>query len=75
MIIGLTTLNFGCAVVQITWPVVTPSPESTRSSRKITLVAVAKAVVDSQGFDSRMLKPYFRDWPVESEGTEAAPPQ
>ena len=33
---------------------------------------VAKAVVDSQDFENRMLKAYIRDWPVE-EGAAAAP--
>ena len=28
---------------------------------------VAKAVVDSQDFENRMLKAYIRDWPVEEE--------
>lgn len=31
---------------------------------------VARAVVDSQDFENRMLKAYIRDWPVE-EGSEA----
>ena len=26
---------------------------------------VAKAVVDSQNFENRMLKAYIRDWPVD----------
>jgi hypothetical protein len=29
---------------------------------------VAKAVVDSQDFENRMLKAYIRDWPVEETG-------
>ena len=33
---------------------------------------VAKAVVDSQDFENRMLKAYIRDWPAGEE--EAAPP-
>jgi CBS domain-containing protein len=41
----------------------------------ISFYDVAKAVVDSQDFENRMLKAYIRDWPVESEGAEAAPPQ
>jgi hypothetical protein len=28
---------------------------------------VAKAVVESQDFENRMLKAYIRDWPVEEE--------
>ena len=31
---------------------------------------VAKAVVDSQDFENRMLKAYIRDWPVEEEAGE-----
>jgi CBS domain-containing protein len=37
----------------------------------ISFYDVAKAVVDSQNFENRMLKAYIRDWPVESEGAEA----
>jgi len=37
----------------------------------ISFYDVAKAVVDSQDFENRMLKAYIRDWPVESEGAEA----
>ena len=38
----------------------------------ISFYDVAKAVVDSQDFENRMLKAYIRDWPVEEgEGTEA----
>ena len=33
----------------------------------ISFYDVAKAVVDSQDFENRMLKAYIRDWPVESE--------
>jgi CBS domain-containing protein len=44
----------------------------------ISFYDVAKAVVDSQDFENRMLKAYIRDWPV-GEGDEpptaAAPPQ
>jgi CBS domain-containing protein len=36
----------------------------------ISFYDVAKAVVDSQDFENRMLKAYIRDWPVE----DAAPP-
>jgi hypothetical protein len=35
----------------------------------ISFYDVAKAVVDSQDFENRMLKAYIRDWPV---GTEEA---
>ena len=37
----------------------------------ISFYDVAKAVVDSQDFENRMLKAYIRDWPVEDE--EAQP--
>jgi len=44
----------------------------------ISFYDVAKAVVESQDFENRMLKAYIRDWPV-GEGDEpptaAAPPQ
>ncbi len=32
---------------------------------------VAKAVVDGQDFENRMLKAYIRDWPVEESGADA----
>jgi CBS domain-containing protein len=37
----------------------------------ISFYDVAKAVVDSQDFENRMLKAYIRDWPVEPEDAEA----
>ncbi|MBP6901928.1 MAG: CBS domain-containing protein [Burkholderiaceae bacterium] len=39
----------------------------------ISFYDVAKAVVDSQDFENRMLKAYIRDWPVEEEGATAEP--
>ena len=33
----------------------------------ISFYDVAKAVVDGQDFENRMLKAYIRDWPVENE--------
>ena len=39
----------------------------------ISFYDVAKAVVESQDFENRMLKAYIRDWPVDEEG--ATPPQ
>lgn len=36
----------------------------------ISLYDVAKAVVDSQDFENRMLKAYIRDWPVEDKAPE-----
>ena len=38
----------------------------------ISFYDVAKAVVDGQDFENRMLKAYIRDWPVE-EGAPAEP--
>lgn len=38
----------------------------------VSFYDVAKAVVDSQDFENRMLKAYIRDWPVE-EGSEVPP--
>ena len=37
----------------------------------ISFYDVARAVVDSQDFENRMLKAYIRDWPVEGESEEA----
>ncbi|WP_341888044.1 CBS domain-containing protein [Variovorax sp. YR752] len=39
----------------------------------ISFYDVAKAVVDSQDFENRMLKAYIRDWPVEEAGTQPTP--
>jgi len=36
----------------------------------ISFYDVAKAVVDSQDFENRMLKAYIRDWPVEEGAGE-----
>ena len=38
----------------------------------ISFYDVAKAVVDSQNFENRMLKAYIRDWPVEKSRDRAA---
>jgi CBS domain-containing protein len=40
----------------------------------ISFYDVAKAVVDSQNFENKMLKAYIRDWPSESEEKNAAVP-
>ena len=44
----------------------------------ISFYDVAKAVVDSQDFENRMLKAYIRDWPAEdtspAEATAGGPP-
>ena len=37
----------------------------------ISFYDVAKAVVDSQDFENRMLKAYIRDWPVEPGDSDA----
>jgi CBS domain-containing protein len=39
----------------------------------ISFYDVAKAVVDSQDFENRMLKAYIRDWPVDETGAQPAP--
>ena len=36
----------------------------------ISFYDVAKAVVDGQDFENRMLKAYIRDWPVEEAGAD-----
>ena len=38
----------------------------------ISFYDVAKAVVDGQDFENRMLKAYIRDWPVEEAGADAS---
>ncbi len=38
----------------------------------ISFYDVAKAVVDSQDFENRMLKAYIRDWPVEDRDEQAS---
>ena len=38
----------------------------------ISFYDVAKAVVDSQNFENKMLKAYIRDWPEGDEGKAAA---
>ena len=39
----------------------------------ISFYDVAKAVVDSQDFENRMLKAYIRDWPVGQEEESSEP--
>jgi CBS domain-containing protein len=39
----------------------------------VSFYDVAKAVVDAQDFENRMLKAYIRDWPVEEGGARPAP--
>lgn len=38
----------------------------------VSFYDVAKAVVEAQDFENRMLKAYIRDWPTEGEGAPAA---
>ena len=38
----------------------------------ISFYDVAKAVVDSQNFENKMLKAYIRDWPGQEEGVKPA---
>jgi len=38
----------------------------------ISFYDVAKAVVDGQDFENRMLKAYIRDWPVEEQANDRA---
>jgi len=40
----------------------------------ISFYDVAKAVVDAQDFENRMLKAYIRDWPVEEPSDEKTAP-
>ena len=39
----------------------------------ISFYDVAKAVVDGQDFENRMLKAYIRDWPVEEQANDQTP--
>ncbi len=39
----------------------------------ISFYDVAKAVVDAQNFENRMLKAYIRDWPEEEPAAKAEP--
>jgi CBS domain-containing protein len=39
----------------------------------VSFYDVAKAVVDAQDFENRMLKAYIRDWPAEEGGARPAP--
>ncbi len=40
----------------------------------ISFYDVAKAVVDGQDFENRMLKAYIRDWPLEDQPADGATP-
>lgn len=50
-----------------------PVMESRMLMGVISFYDVAKAVVDSQNFENRMLKAYIRDWPAEEEGGSVGP--
>jgi CBS domain-containing protein len=39
----------------------------------ISFYDVARAIVESQNFENRMLKAYIRDWPVGEEQTSSGP--
>jgi len=48
-----------------------PVMESRTLMGVISFYDVAKAVVEEQGFENRMLKAYIRDWPEEQEPQQA----
>jgi CBS domain-containing protein len=48
-----------------------PVMESRALMGVISFYDVAKAVVEEQGFENRMLKAYIRDWPEEQEPQQA----
>jgi len=50
-----------------------PVMESRTLMGVISFYDVAKAVVDAQDFENRMLKAYIRDWPVEDGTARPAP--
>ena len=45
-----------------------PVMDGTTLMGVVSFYDVAKAVVDGQDFENRMLKAYIRDWPVDEEG-------
>jgi CBS domain-containing protein len=49
-----------------------PVLDGTTLQGVISFYDVAKAVVDSQDFENRMLKAYIRDWPAEADETADA---
>ena len=51
-----------------------PVMEGTVLMGVISFYDVARAVVESQGFENRMLKAYIRDWPVGQEPEQASEP-
>lgn len=50
-----------------------PVLESRTLMGVISFYDVAKAVVEEQGFENRMLKAYIRDWPEEQQEQQSAP--
>jgi CBS domain-containing protein len=50
-----------------------PVMESRKLMGVISFYDVAKAVVEEQGFENRMLKAYIRDWPAEDEPQQEQP--
>jgi len=52
-----------------------PVMEDTVLMGVISFYDVARAVVESQNFENRMLKAYIRDWPVGQEQEQASQPQ
>lgn len=51
-----------------------PVMEGTVLMGVISFYDVARAVVESQNFENRMLKAYIRDWPVGQEQEQASEP-
>ncbi len=51
-----------------------PVMDGTTLMGVLSFYDVAKAVVEGQDFENRMLKAYIRDWPVEEEGVDAPKP-
>ena len=51
-----------------------PVMEGTVLMGVISFYDVARAVVESQGFENRMLKAYIRDWPVGQEQEQSSEP-
>jgi len=49
-----------------------PVMDKRRLMGVISCYDVAKAVVDSQNFENKMLKAYIRDWPGQEEGAKPA---
>ena len=49
-----------------------PILEASKLVGVVSFYDVAKAVVESQDFENRMLKAYIRDWPSEEAGSAAA---